>query len=314
MSYPGTTFLVLGLLLAATEVPAFTKADEGFTNGLTRDGRSLRRVSRVASDDPVYYWIQLENYPAGKGSTRCVVKGGPKGETLLDETDSWNDDDTDPLLFCGVDGDEKELDEGNYTFTIYLNGEVVGERSIAVDKKSFFGKQSMMKQYKYGIGILAAIILGYYWIRKKLYGDKTIDAAFPEKAAKEAKTPVVKLQPAAPPKPAEPTPDDMLAKFKAALAIDANVKPMKAEDVLPIAKAARKAGDSRTAVAAVRGFDKTYPGHALIPDIYMLSATIMSEDLKNFDMAKKVLQHLIAKYPGHYLANEAKRALQALPA
>lgn len=318
------TTIVLALLsMTTTGANAATKVDEGFTTGISRDGRSLKRVARASTDDPVYYFIALGDHKGGPASSRCVVKGGPKGETLVDDTDTWDDQETDVLLFCGMDGDEKELDEGNYTFTLYLNGEQVGERSIGVDKKPFF-KLNVFEKFKWALGALAAVILAIYWVRKKLYGDKTIDAAFPPKeaaAVANARASVVigsniaggAMAPREPAKPAEPTPDDLLKKFKAILAIDPAAKPMRPEDVLPIVKAARAAGDSKTAVAAVRGFDKANPGHALIPDVYIVSAKIMAEDLKNFGMARKVLEHLIGKYPGHYLAQEARRDLKDLP-
>jgi len=82
--------------------------------------------------------------------------------------------------------------------------------------------------------------------------------------------------------------------------------------VLPIAKAARAAGDTNTAIAAVRGFDKAFPANALIPDVFVFTAKLMAEDLKNTEMARKIAEHVIAKYPGHYLAQEAKRILQTL--
>ncbi len=83
--------------------------------------------------------------------------------------------------------------------------------------------------------------------------------------------------------------------------------------MLPVAKAARAAGDSKTAVAAVRGFDKAFPAHALIPDVFVFSAKVLAEDFKNNDMARKILEHVIAKYPGHYLAQEAKTYLKGMP-
>lgn len=72
--------------------------------------------------------------------------------------------------------------------------------------------------------------------------------------------------------------------------------------------------DSNAAVAALRGFDKLYPAHSAIPEVYLLSAQIMAEDLKNNAMARKILEHIMAKYPGHHVAPEAKRYLQTLPA
>jgi hypothetical protein len=86
------------------------------------------------------------------------------------------------------------------------------------------------------------------------------------------------------------------------------------DDVLPLAKAARAAGDSQAAVAAVRGFDKAFPGHALIPDVFLFTAKLLAEDLRNTEMAKKILEHILQKYPGHYLAQEARRYLQSMPA
>ncbi|HSS26747.1 MAG TPA: hypothetical protein VLL50_02235 [Usitatibacter sp.] len=311
------------LLLGLDALPA-TKVDEGMTTGPTRDGRSLKRVSRAFTEDPVYYFIYMKDHKPGPSSTRCVIKG-PKGDILVDETEQFEDDDTEFYLTCGVDGDEKELDAGTYTFTQYLNGELVGERAIPVESKPWF-HLSLRKQFKWALGALAGVILAIFWVRKKIWGDKTIDKAFPSKEGAvlaearaaagggSAGTGVFMKDPAPPPKPAEPTPDDLYKKFKAVLAVDANAKPMRPEDVLPIVKSARAAGDSKTAIAAVRGFDKVNPGHALIPDVYLMSAKIMAEDLKNFDMARKVLEHMIAKYPGHYLANEARRDLKALPA
>lgn len=102
--------------------------------------------------------------------------------------------------------------------------------------------------------------------------------------------------------------------FRQCLAADAGFRVASAEHVLPIARAARKAGEPQAAVAALRGFDKAHPGHPMIPDVYVFSAKLMAEELRNADMAKKILEHVILKYPGHYLAQDAKRYLQAMPA
>ena len=106
---------------------------------------------------------------------------------------------------------------------------------------------------------------------------------------------------------------EALKVFKACLAANPAFRLAQPEDVLPLAKAARAAKDANAAVAAVRGFDKAFPGNALIPDVYLFSAKLMAEDLGNVEMARKILQHVMTKYPGHYLAQEAKRYLQSLP-
>ena len=72
--------------------------------------------------------------------------------------------------------------------------------------------------------------------------------------------------------------------------------------------------DPNAAIGAMRGFDKLNPGHSAIPEVYLLSAQIMAEDLKNTAMARKILEHVLAKHPGHHVAQEAKRYLQTLPA
>ena len=63
----------------------------------------------------------------------------------------------------------------------------------------------------------------------------------------------------------------------------------------------------------MRGFDKTFPGHSLIPDVFVFSAKLLAEDFKNHDMARKILEHVVAKYPGHHLAQEARNYLKGMP-
>jgi TolA-binding protein len=106
---------------------------------------------------------------------------------------------------------------------------------------------------------------------------------------------------------------EALKVFKECVAADSAFRPSQAEEVLPLAKSARAAGDPQLAVAALRGFDKAFPGNSLIPDVFVFTAKLMAEDLGNPDMARKILQHILQKYPGHHLAQEAKRYLQAMP-
>jgi len=105
---------------------------------------------------------------------------------------------------------------------------------------------------------------------------------------------------------------EALKVFKQCVGADPAFKLAQAEDVLPLAKAARAAGDPSGAVAVVRGFDKAFPGHGLIPDVFIFSAKLLAEDLNNKDMARKILAHVMQRYPGHYLAQDAKRYLQEM--
>jgi hypothetical protein len=111
----------------------------------------------------------------------------------------------------------------------------------------------------------------------------------------------------------EPNEAEAVKVFKQCVAADPSFRLATAEEVLPMAKAARAAGEAQAAVAALRGFDKAYPGHGLIPEVYVFSAKLMAEDLGNTGMARKILQHVVEKYPGHYIAQEAKRYLEKMP-
>lgn len=310
--------LCVTALIAPCAAQAAEKLEEGISTGLTRRG-NLNRVSSAHTDDAIYYWIRIKEKDAARSKTRCVVTS-PGGVPLIDETEDFQEEGDEGYLFCGVDGDEQALSAGAHTFTIYLNDEKLGERTLLVEKRSFFSKQNVYKQFKWALGALALVILAVYWVRKKLYGDKTIDAAFPERAPKAAGVPQVVIGSrvagsgaAAPAPPPEPTIEDQLEAFKAKLVADPKFRLARAEDVLPIAKAARAAGDPNTAVAAVRGFDKAFPGHALIPDVFLFSAKLLAEDLENQDMARKILEHVIARYPGHWLAQEARSYLKGMP-
>ncbi len=101
--------------------------------------------------------------------------------------------------------------------------------------------------------------------------------------------------------------------FKECIAADPAFRLAQAEEVLPLAKAARAAGDPQTAGRALRGFDKAFPGHGLIPEVYVFSAKLMAEDLRNPEMARKILRHVLDKHPGHFIAQEAKRYLNSMP-
>ena len=103
---------------------------------------------------------------------------------------------------------------------------------------------------------------------------------------------------------------DAVRLFKRCRAADPDFQPPQPQDILPLAQAARGMGDTQAAVDLVRGFDKRYAGNADIPAVYLFSAKLMFEDLRNADMAMKILAHLVAKYPGHSVAAEAGKMLK----
>jgi hypothetical protein len=89
---------------------------------------------------------------------------------------------------------------------------------------------------------------------------------------------------------------------------------------LPLARQASDLRRDATAFELLRGFDKRFPGHADIPGVYMLAATILLERQNQYAMAQKIFQGVVQKYPQHPLAGEAARLAEvagkmaALPA
>ena len=104
---------------------------------------------------------------------------------------------------------------------------------------------------------------------------------------------------------------DAVKVFRESTALDPQFRP-EADEVLALARAARAAKDPATAVAIVRGFDKANVGHPDVPQVYLFSAQLMAEDLGDREMARKILQHVLNRFPGHSIAPEAKAYLEGL--
>jgi len=242
------------------------------------------------------------------------------------------------LLVPREDPSEKHLvtveEEQDGEYRIVDNGPQPGEvtrgGSGGIAKKE--KKTPLYKQFKYMLGVLAVVILAIFWIRRRASGDKrSLDTMLAEQAEPppmtaggimaQAARKEARAESAPPPMdPNDPVGsllkagkgEEAVRKFEHCIAADPAFRLPRADQVLPLAKAAIAAGNLQAAVAALRGFDKKYPGHELIPDVYVFSAKLMAEKLGNGDMAKKILQHVMDRYPGHHLAQEAKRTLQAM--
>jgi hypothetical protein len=346
--------------LASPDACAATKVRDGFASMLVTDGTSLiprNPITRARGGEDVYYWIQWKD-PMPRSTLRCVITGP---DTKIDETENFAEAEGGGFSICGMDSED--ADGGTYHFTQYLDGEMVGERSIVLEEEPFF-KGGMRKRWKWMMGALALIIIAGYWIRRTMSGDKRslkqVMGGEPqaERVAREAIAIGSRVgaggQGASgrpmPPKDddageraklgrqfqtliaqadkskgleigrrylslllKEGNPSEAVKVFKECIAADPAFRPAQAEEVLPIAKAARAAGDPKAAVAALRGFDKAHPGHGLIPEVFVFSAKLMAEDLNNAQMARKILQHVLERYPGHYIAQDAKRYLQSMP-
>ena len=85
-----------------------------------------------------------------------------------------------------------------------------------------------------------------------------------------------------------------------------------ASHTLPLALAARSRGEHTYAFTLMRGFDRRHPHDKDIPAVYLLSAQILCENFHKDPLARALLSHLDAKYPGSPAAAEARLYLQAM--
>jgi hypothetical protein len=157
-------------LLVCFDASALTKLRQGFATMLVTDGVSLiprNPVTRARAGDDVYFWIQWKE-PVPKSQLRCVITG--PDDTDIDETQNFAEAEGEGFSVCGMETEDS--DDGTYHFTQYLDGEKVGEASIHLEKEPLFGKVSLRKKWKYLMGALAAVVLGVYYVRRKMAGDK----------------------------------------------------------------------------------------------------------------------------------------------
>jgi hypothetical protein len=99
---------------------------------------------------------------------------------------------------------------------------------------------------------------------------------------------------------------------EAAFARRPDYEPRKLELVVPLARGALAAGKPKLAAQLIRGFDKRHRMHPDIPHVYLLGAQIMLEAGAPRAQAVQMLEHLLAKYPEHAVAPEAKRLAERL--
>ncbi|MBL8473522.1 MAG: hypothetical protein KF778_08415 [Rhodocyclaceae bacterium] len=106
--------------------------------------------------------------------------------------------------------------------------------------------------------------------------------------------------------------DSALEVFEQCRTLDAQFAPPEAWQILPLAEAARRARKYSLALEFMQQFDRRNRGHPDVPAIYLLSAKILCENLHQDEQAKRILKVLIATFPQHVIAEEARRYLSAL--
>ena len=105
---------------------------------------------------------------------------------------------------------------------------------------------------------------------------------------------------------------EVFAAWRALLAIDPNFCAEDGDAVLPAATAAVQAGDHSLAANMMRGFDKRFPRHKDTAGVFFLGARLLSEQMRQHDKAAKILRAVLAHFPDHAVAAEAKAYLAVL--
>lgn len=105
---------------------------------------------------------------------------------------------------------------------------------------------------------------------------------------------------------------EALAALRALRKIDPAFEVQDGSAILPIADIADKQGDRELAVALVRGFDKRFPQHADTPGVVFLAARLMSEHARQHEKSIRMLRALLANFPEHAVAAQARIYLTVL--
>lgn len=95
-------------------------------------------------------------------------------------------------------------------------------------------------------------------------------------------------------------------------AVVSDFRPANAADEVALAHAAHEQRDARLALDLLRAFDKRHRNHALIPEVYFLSARILCEEFRQDATAEKIFAAITRRYPGHPLAEQASVYLGTL--
>ena len=96
------------------------------------------------------------------------------------------------------------------------------------------------------------------------------------------------------------------------LKLDPTFKLNDSHQLYDLAAAAHLVKKDSFALELMRNFDKKYPEHPHIPQLYLLTAQILSEISDKNQEAMDILQTLITSHPDHPLVSEARQFLSTL--
>ncbi|MFT3848025.1 MAG: hypothetical protein QM739_04930 [Propionivibrio sp.] len=101
--------------------------------------------------------------------------------------------------------------------------------------------------------------------------------------------------------------EQALDLYREMLARESSFAPEQPAQLLRLAEAARRRREYTPALALIKGFDKRFPRHPEIPAVYLFAASVLCENLRQDASARQILGVLLARYPEHPVAGEARQ-------
>jgi len=143
------------------------KVDEGFTTLWKENSRGattevLDSVKTGAIGDPIAYWTKWTGRDVGT-STACLVTFGDEDEIIAAFEQTSGTPTSDGYWSCGLTRfqvDLNDLEKGDYTFTIYADGEPVASGTTRVERK-FWTRD------KYAIIVIVLGLYALFLVRRK---------------------------------------------------------------------------------------------------------------------------------------------------
>ena len=106
--------------------------------------------------------------------------------------------------------------------------------------------------------------------------------------------------------------DEALQVYRALVERVPEFAPERPSELLRLARAARQGRDYAYALGLIKGFDKRFPRHPEIPDVYLFAASMLCENLRQDAAALQILKVLLARYPGHAASEEGRKLLTVI--
>jgi hypothetical protein len=129
--------------------------------------RPVDSITQGVVGHGVTYWTRWENQDTSRThEMRCVITFHEEANAIVDDTSAGYESRPEGFWYCGLNaGHWDRFLEGTYRFIIYVDGDKIAENSIKIEKR--FIDRLKLSPWKIGLGLLACVIIGWNWLRKK---------------------------------------------------------------------------------------------------------------------------------------------------